>query len=51
MQLPVRMPTGFQCFATSGFSGGVGGTNGLAANGHDIDMTMAGVDVQQHARV
>ena len=28
-------------FATS-VSGGVGGTNGLAANGHDIDLTMAG---------
>jgi len=28
-------------FATS-VSGGAGGTNGLAANGHDIDLTMAG---------
>ena len=33
--------TGYGGFATS-VSGGVGGTNGLAANGHDIDMTMAG---------
>ena len=33
--------TGYSGFATS-VSGGVGGTNGLAANGHDIDMTMAG---------
>ncbi|HMI61352.1 MAG TPA: hypothetical protein VK518_10595, partial [Puia sp.] len=33
--------TGYGGFATS-VSGGVGGTNGLAANGHDINMTMAG---------
>ena len=33
--------TGYSGFATS-VSGGVGGTNGLAANGHDINMTMAG---------
>ncbi len=33
--------TGYGGFATS-VAGGVGGTNGLAANGKDIDMTMAG---------
>jgi len=33
--------TGYGGFATS-VSGGVGGTNGLAANGHDINMTVAG---------
>ncbi len=33
--------TGYGGFATS-VTGGVGGTNGLAPNGKDIDMTMAG---------